>query len=54
MASREMNLFKAAMHPHQLLDTMDACRWLHLVMDVTFSGLGSIPQWETIYKSNFA
>jgi hypothetical protein len=37
----------------QLLDIMEALGQLHLGDGITFSGLGSIPRWETIYQSNF-
>jgi hypothetical protein len=53
MPSLEMNLLKAVMHP------MSFCTsWRHLggfifMIANIFSGLGSIPRWETIYPTNF-
>jgi hypothetical protein len=53
MPSHEINLLKAAMHPVNFYMSWRLSRGFILVIANTFSGLGSIPRWETIYPSNF-
>jgi hypothetical protein len=53
MPSREMNLLKAAMHPMNFWTSWRLWGGFILVIADTFSRLGSIPEWETIYQSNF-
>jgi hypothetical protein len=52
-SSREMNLLKVAMHPVNFCMSWRLSGGFILVIANTFSGLGSIPLWETIYPSNF-
>jgi hypothetical protein len=54
MPSHEINLLKAAMHPINFCTSWRLSSGFILVIANTFSGLGSIPQWETIYLSNFS
>jgi hypothetical protein len=51
--SHEMNLLKATMHPVNFCTSWRLSVSFILVIVDTFSGLGSIPRWETIYPSNF-
>jgi hypothetical protein len=53
MPSREMNLLKPAMHHVNFCTSWRLSGGFILVIVDTFSGLGSIPQRETIYPSNF-
>jgi hypothetical protein len=48
-----MNLLKAAMHPINFYTSWRLSGSFILVIANTFSGLGSIPQREAIYPSNF-
>jgi hypothetical protein len=47
-----MNLLKAAMHPINFWTSWRLSDGFILVKADTFSRLGSIPRWETIYSSN--
>jgi hypothetical protein len=53
MLSREINLLKAAIHPVNFWTSWRLSSSFIFVIADTFSGLGSILQWETIYPSNF-
>jgi hypothetical protein len=53
MPSHEMNLLKAAIHPVNFWTSRRLSGGFILVIADTFSGLGSIPQRETIYPSSF-
>jgi hypothetical protein len=53
MSSHEVNLLKSAMHPINFCTSWRLSNGFILVIANTFSRLGSIPQWETIYPSNF-
>jgi hypothetical protein len=53
MPSREINLLKATMHPDNFNTSWRLLGSFILVAANTFSGLRSIPRWETIYPSNF-
>jgi hypothetical protein len=52
MPSREMNLFKAAIHPIDFYTSWRLSGGFILVMADTFSRLGSIPRWETVDVSD--
>jgi hypothetical protein len=52
--SHEMNLLRVAMHPIKIWTSLRLSGGFILVIADTFSGLGSIPWWETIYSSNFS
>jgi hypothetical protein len=54
MPSRKKNLLKAAMHPVNFCTSWRLYGGFILVIDDTFSQLGSIPRREPIYPSNFA
>jgi hypothetical protein len=51
--SHEINPLKVAMHPINFYTSWRLSDSFILVIANTSSGLGSIPQWETIYPSNF-
>jgi hypothetical protein len=51
--SCEMNLIKAAIHPVNFCTSWRLSGGFILVIAYTFSGLGSIARWETMYVSNF-
>jgi hypothetical protein len=53
MLSHEMDLLKAAMHPVNFWTSWRLSGGLILMTADTFSRLGSMPRWETIYPSNF-
>jgi hypothetical protein len=53
MSSREMNLLRAAIHPINFCTSWRLLGGAIFVIADTFSGLGSIPRWETIYPRNF-
>jgi hypothetical protein len=53
MPSHEINLLKEAMHPVNFYTSWRLSSGFILVIANTFSGLGSIPQWETTYPSTF-
>jgi hypothetical protein len=53
MPSREMNLLKVAIHPINFWTSWRLSGGFIIVMDNTFSRLGSILCQETIYPSNF-
>jgi hypothetical protein len=48
-----MNLYRAAMHHVSFYTSWRLSGGFIIVIVDTFSGLGSIPHWETIYPSNF-
>jgi hypothetical protein len=51
--SRKMNLLKAVMHSVNFCTSWRLSGgFIHVIAD-TFSGLGSMLRWETIYPSNF-
>jgi hypothetical protein len=54
MPSHEINLLIAAMHPVNFCTSWRLSSNFILVIADTFSGLGLIPRWETIYMSNFS
>jgi hypothetical protein len=51
--SLEMNLLRAAMHPINFCISWRISSGFMFVIAYTFSRLGSIPHWETIYLSSF-
>jgi hypothetical protein len=51
--SRKINLLKAAMHPVNFCTSWRLLGGFILVIADTFSRLGLIPRWETVYSSNF-
>jgi hypothetical protein len=51
--SHEMNLLRAAMHHVKFWTSWRLSGGFILVIADTFSRLGSIPRWETIYSSSF-
>jgi hypothetical protein len=53
MPSHEINMLKVSMHPVNFCTSCRLSGGFILVIADTFSGLGSIPRWETIYPSNF-
>jgi hypothetical protein len=53
MPSREMNMLRASMHPVNFWASWRLSGGFILVIANTFSGLGLIPRWETIYSNNF-
>jgi hypothetical protein len=53
MPSDEINLLKAAIHPVNFYTSWRLLGGFILMIADTFSGLGSVPRWETIYLSNF-
>jgi hypothetical protein len=53
MPSCKINLLKVAIHPINLCTTWWLSGGFILVIADSFSGLGSMPRWETIYPSNF-
>jgi hypothetical protein len=53
MPSHEINLLKVAIHPIKFYTSWRLSDSFISVIADTFSGLGSIPRWETIYPSNF-
>jgi hypothetical protein len=53
MPSHEMNLLRATMHPVNFWTPWRLSGSFILVIAGTFSGLESMPRWETIYLSNF-
>jgi hypothetical protein len=53
MPSRDMNLLKAVIHPVNFCMSWRLLGGFILVIANTFSGLGLIPRWETIYMSSF-
>jgi hypothetical protein len=52
--SHEMNLIKAAIHPINFWTSWRLLGGFIFVIADTFSGLGSVLRWETIYQSNFS
>jgi hypothetical protein len=54
MPSHEMNLLKAAIHLVNFKTSWRLSGGFILLMADTFSRLGSITRWETIYPSNFS
>jgi hypothetical protein len=54
MPSHEMNLLRATMHPVNFWTPWRLSGSFILVIAGTFSGLESMPRWETIYLSNFS
>jgi hypothetical protein len=54
MSSREINLLKVAMHHVNFCTSWRLSGGFILVITDTFSELGSMPQRETIYPSNFS
>jgi hypothetical protein len=53
MPSHEMNLLKTTIHPINFWTSWRLSYGFIFVIPDTFSRLGSIPQRETIYPSNF-
>jgi hypothetical protein len=53
MPSDEINLLKAAIHPVNFCTSWRLLGGFILMIADTFSGLGSVPRWETTYLSNF-
>jgi hypothetical protein len=53
MPCHDINLLKAAIHPVNFCTSWRLLGGFILVIANTFSGLGSIPRWETIYLSSF-
>jgi hypothetical protein len=53
MLSCKMNLLKAVMHPVNFWTSWRLSSGFIFVIADTFTGLGSIPRWETIYMSSF-
>jgi hypothetical protein len=54
MLSLEMNGLRVAIHPVMFCTSRKLLGGVIFMIAEIFSGLGSIPRWETIYPSNFS